>query len=842
MVLELTTVVLVIALLLIVIAALQPLAERLRTPPAVLLAGVGVGIGVLASFLLYTPLTDRLDDIVAPIVNLPLDSATFIYIFLPLLLFQAALTIDAVRIKDDAAPILLLAIVAVVVTTALVGLSLAWLFGIALVACLLLGSVVATTDPSAVVGIFRDIGAPARLSRLVEGESLLNDAAAIALFGLLLAMLVRGEPLDPADAGLRFVIAFVGGSLAGLLAGQLLLVAVRRLDHIKAAETTLTVAAPYVVFIASEQVFEVSGVVAVVALGLVVSARGRTAFTPENWQHLLNVWEQVAFWAGSLVFILTAILVPKLIPNLGFLDALIILTLVVVAFVARAAVLFLLLPLLSLLRLTKPVGWQYKTAILWGGLRGAVTLALALAVVENPALDAEVKRLVAVTATGFVLFTLFANGTTLGAVIRRLRLDQLAPRDVMLRDHILALSLAGVAQAVKTAGDRYQLPPPAVEPVLRQYEERMAEAAARGAAEAQQPRERERLAIALVALANRERELIIQHHGRQAVSPTVEKRLVRHAERLVEAAQAGGRTGYAGAARRVLAFRPSFRFAHALHRHLRVERLLATRLAQRFEMVEAVGLVLAELGQFTDSRIRATFGARIARLTRTIVDRRIATTGEALEAMRLQYPAFAQALADRFIRALALREEAGRYETLRREGLLGREVYDHLRRDVLARQRRLRTERKAHLDLGLEIPAMIGRLQLFSGLDAAELRKVCRLFRSRLAVPGEFIVRRGDHGDRLFFISSGAVEVRFPGGTVRRGRGEFFGEIALLENRRRTADIVALGYCDLLTLDKAKLDRFLGIHPDIKSHLETVATARSASLAAVIDETGEGKG
>jgi CPA1 family monovalent cation:H+ antiporter len=836
-VLELTTVLLVIAALLIVIGALQPLAERLKIPPSVLLAGVGVGIGALASFLLYTPLTDRFDDIVSPIVHLPLGSSTFINVFLPLLLFQAALTIDVVRIKQDAAPILLLAVVAVVVTTVVIGWSLSWLFAAPLVACLLLGSVVATTDPAAVVGIFRDIGAPARLSRLVEGESLLNDAAAIALFGLLLGMLVRGEPLDLAEGGIRFAVSFAGGMGVGLLVGKLLVVAIRWLDNLKAAETTLTMAAPYVVFIVCDQFLDVSGVVAVVTLGLCVSAWGKTVFAQENWQHLHSVWDQIAFWAGSLVFILAAILVPKLIPAVGFVDALVVLALVAAALAARALVLFALLPLLSFTRLTRPVGWQYKTAILWGGLRGAVTLALALSVVENPALDAEVKRFVAVSATGFVLFTLFVNGTTLRTVIRKLKLDQLTPRDRTLRDHILALSLGGVAHAVRQAGERYRIPPPALDPVLRQYEERMTEVVAGDETGAlPPPTERERLTVALITLANRERELILRYHGQQATSPAVVDRLLRHAERIVEGAQDGGRLGYGRAARRVLAFPASFRITHLLHRYLRLDRFLASQLARRFERVQALGLVLAGLRGFNDDRLGPIFGARIAGLTGKIIDKRAAATAEAVEAMRLQYPAFAEALAHRFIRKFALQEEADRYETLRLEGLLGREVYDDLRRGVLARQRRLEKEKRPRLDLDLKIPEMIERAELFAGLNGRELKRLARLFRSRLAVPGEYIVRRGDPGNRVFFISSGAVEVRFPGQTVRRGCGEFFGELALFAGRRRAADIVALGYCDLLTLDEAKLDKFLRVHPDIKAHVEAIAAARAQSLAAIVED------
>ena len=142
----------------------------------------------------------------------------------------------------------------------------------------------------------------------------------------------------------------------------------------------------------------------------------------------------MAFWAHSLVFLLASILVPKLLIDLQAHDIVLVATLVVAAFVARLAVLFGLIPLLSLARLTKPISTAYKLAIAWGGLRGALTLVLALSVTENPAVPPSVQRFVAVLATGLVFFTLLVNGTTLRLLIRALGLDRLSPADQVLRD------------------------------------------------------------------------------------------------------------------------------------------------------------------------------------------------------------------------------------------------------------------------------------------------------------------------------------------------------------------------------------------------------------------------
>src|SRR5580692_11066337 len=188
-----------------------------------------------------------------------------------------------------------------------------WPFGrVSLVVCLLLGSVVSTTDPAAVIAIFRDIGAPARLTRLVEGEALLNDAAAIALFAVLLGMIGTARELDIGSGLREFFMSFVGGGLFGMLAGRALLAVIPMVRDDRLAEATLTLALAYGVFIVAERLLHVSGVVAVLASALTISALGRSRIAPYNWSFLTDLWDQIAFWARSLIFVLAAILVPKL--------------------------------------------------------------------------------------------------------------------------------------------------------------------------------------------------------------------------------------------------------------------------------------------------------------------------------------------------------------------------------------------------------------------------------------------------------------------------------------------------------------------------------------------------
>ena len=814
-------VLLVIAALLVVVGFCQPLAAYLKLPPPVLLGVVGVALGGFPAVLSHLGWSARSDPFADIFVELPVSSATFIYVFLPLLVFEAGIVTDVRRTLQDAAPILLLAIVATLITTAVIGLALWPLAGVSLVVCLLLGAVVATTDPAAVIAIFRDVGAPARLTRLVEGEALLNDAAAIALFAVLLGMLVNAREPNIGSGLREFFVSFIGGGVLGLLAGRALLAVIPWVRDDRLAEATLTLALAYGVFIAAERLFHVSGVVAVLGSGLTVSAIGRSRIAPYNWSFLTDLWDQIAFWARSLVFILASILVPRLLGDVGLHDLTLVAVLVSAAFAARILVLFVLVPPLEFLKLTEPISSAYKLAITWGGLRGALTLVLALAATENAAPSPEVKRFVAVLATGLVLFTLFVNGTTLRLVIGLLGLDRLSPRNEVLRDQVLALSYAEVCDSVREMARDHTIAESAVAEVVQPYQAWIEAANARDADE--RVAERDRLAIALVALANQERVLVLETRTDRIASPGTVQVLLRNGEALVEGARAEGRVGYRRAAETALSFSVAFRVAYFLYRHFGIVRFLADRLADRVELLLIMRLLVDRLRGFNSRRLVSMFGARIAELTSEIIERRRDGVADAFDALRRQYPDYVEALEIRFLRQSALRREMERYHTLFEEGLIPQELYDDLQRGTGGASA---AEPRPRFDIGLDTHRLIERLDLLSGLDERQLDRVARLLWPRFTVPNERIIRKGDRGDAVFFIVSGAVEVALPTGPVRLGSGEFFGEMALLSGRPREADITALIYCRLLVLRKEDFEHFMTANPEAKEAINRVAASR----------------
>jgi CPA1 family monovalent cation:H+ antiporter len=766
-------------------------------------------------------LTNLFDDIVSPVVNLPVSSSIFLDVFLPVLLFHAALTIDVREIARDAAPILALAILAVFAAAAAIGFSL-WFASVPLTVALLVGTIVATTDPAAVVAIFREVGAPPRLVRLLEGESLLNDAAAIVLFGMLVDTLTEGAKFDLGAGLAHFAQAFLGGLVLGAVAGRVFGAALPLLGGSRVAEVTLSVALPYIVYLSADEMLGVSGVVAAASAGLTGGALARVRMTPGNWRYMERVWDQTGFLASSLIFVIACTLVPRLLDTVRVQDALLLLIVVAAALLSRAAVLFGILPLLSTLHLGQKVSAAYKLAITWGGLRGAVTLALALSVTENAHIDVATQHFVAVLATGFVLFTLLVNGLTLRRVIRLLMLDRLSPIDLAVRSKVLALSLADVRDVITKTAHEYDITPAATRIIGQRYKQRIDELSGQPALDIAIS-DPDQIKVGLLALANRERRIILDHHEQNTVSAIAIERLLRNTNSILDAARLEGLSGYELAATRLLGFARKFRIGHFLHRTLHIDLLLQREVSIRFETLLVRRLALEVLTQFTQQRLRALLGLPISQRLGEVITRRAEATARALDCLRLQYPDHAEALERRFLQQSGQQLLTSLYRDLFEEGLIGGELLHDLEREHGS------STALPPLDLGLQTEQLIGAIEMFAGIDPAELKELTRLFRPRLLVPDELLIRKGERGRGMFFISSGAVEVLLPEGRVRLGSGEFVGEMALLSHRPRQADVVSLGYGRALELRAADFRHFLSKYPHVRAQIEGTAEARTRS-------------
>ena len=404
--------------LLAVAVLFVPISESIKLPYTVILAALGLAMGGIGmAFPLAIEGSGPVANWFKGATSLTLSSELILFLFLPLLVFEAALSLNARRLIQDIGVVLLLAVVGLVISTLLVGFAVSTATGVGIMTCLLLGAICSATDPVAVVGVFKDVGAPKRLATLVEGESLFNDATALVLFVIISGLMVNDAPIELGPATLQFLKVFSGGILVGLGTAYVFCKIIASVTNSPLVNHALSVAMAYFAFIFAEHYLHVSGVMAVVSAGLFFGATTDRILNHLEIHTLHEGWEQLGFWANSIIFVIMGIVIASFLPDLEIETIGTLFILIVSANIARAGVIFGLLGAFERFKLVEPVSNAYKAVMTWGGLRGAVSLALALMVLENGNFSDEDKSFIVVLVSLFVLTTLFINATTIGWLI-----------------------------------------------------------------------------------------------------------------------------------------------------------------------------------------------------------------------------------------------------------------------------------------------------------------------------------------------------------------------------------------------------------------------------------------
>ncbi|HSZ07531.1 MAG TPA: sodium:proton antiporter [Steroidobacteraceae bacterium] len=378
--------------LLFISALVAMLTRRLRMPYT-----VGLVVAGMILYLFHVHLT------------LHLSRELIFFVFLPPLVFEAALFISWRELKTELPLVALLATVGVILAAAVTAIgmryALNWDWGSAVV----FGVLIAATDPVSVIATFKEAGVRGRLRLLIEAESLLNDGTAAVAFVAVLGLLAGTHQGVAAITGM-ILLTMVGGALTGAaIAAGFMLLAGRTPDYL--VELTFTTLAAYGSFFAAEYL-HLSGVLAALTAGLVVgNFRSSALITNTGRQALEPFWEYAAFIANSLIFLLIGAQVAQ--QHFGGLWFPVIAAITVVT-LGRAVAIY---PICAMfLRSRLEVKSQYQHMLFWGGLRGALALALALAVPpEIPQHDAIITLTFAVVA-----FSIFAQGLTISPLLRSL--------------------------------------------------------------------------------------------------------------------------------------------------------------------------------------------------------------------------------------------------------------------------------------------------------------------------------------------------------------------------------------------------------------------------------------
>ncbi len=392
--------------LLLVAALIEPLAKKIHLPFSIILVIIGFIGSELVVKKLGIDTGIRWDNF----------GTIIFYFILPILIFQAALEIDIKLLWKNIVPIGLLALplmlVSALVIAAGVYHGIDHATGFPWMAALITGALLSATDPAAVLSLLKSVNAPERLSMLLEGESLFNDATAVVMFSLLIAIATGAQSADSMNEVLfRFITVFFGGLVVGLISGLIITLFTKVSG--RSLFPLLSLICAYATFLIAEDLLHLSGVMAVLAAGLTVgrcrresSAKIHNDFAEKFWGLLGHIAESTIFLLAGITITLSMFTEQWLAIVIG----------IIAVVIARIMMVFGTFPILQIIPGIDAVPLKQQTVLAWGGIRGTVTLALALSL----PLTLDYWYTIQSIAYGVVLFTLFVQATTIGPLIRKL--------------------------------------------------------------------------------------------------------------------------------------------------------------------------------------------------------------------------------------------------------------------------------------------------------------------------------------------------------------------------------------------------------------------------------------
>ena len=417
---------------LIIGAILKSLLKHSRLPYTVGLFAIGIILGVMNRTGVFQSLPE-LHDAVSSVANINPD--LILYLFLPILIFDAAYELNLHIFKKTLANATLLSAPGLIICMLLTG---ALMMGVATFLpgfeswtwafALMFGALISATDPVAVVALLHELKTSKRFSTLVDAESLLNDGTGIVCFMLFFGA-YAAEEATHASPVITFIREVGLSTLLGFLLARIVIWFITRINSEEMVQNSVIILAAYLTFILSQYYLGVSGVIALVAFGLTVTYVGKPRLKPQVNTFMEHFWELLTYIANTLIFILVGVVIAEKVDfSWGALGVLI---LIYIALnLIRFAMIMLLYPVMK--RLGYGLTRRESVILTWGGLRGALAMILALMVSYTPAIPEDIRSQVLFFTAGIVTLTLCINATTMRALLNRLGLTHVPSARTML--------------------------------------------------------------------------------------------------------------------------------------------------------------------------------------------------------------------------------------------------------------------------------------------------------------------------------------------------------------------------------------------------------------------------
>ncbi|MDQ7091586.1 MAG: sodium:proton antiporter [Methylococcales bacterium] len=475
-----------------------------------MLISLGINILALKTKIPYTVLLVIAGSCLVPLSEM--DTFSFVtsfhltpellfFLFLPVLIFESAYNIKIRNIQENKFIISLLAIVGLLISTFLIGYLGHWAFkllgyDIPLLVTLLFGAIISATDPVAVLALFKEYGAPKRLTLIFEGESLFNDGTAFAIFLVLLEVMLHGyHGYSTVISGvISFFSMILSGIIFGLFMGFLFSKLIEWVKGHQDLEITLTLLVAHFTFLLAElmsgkwsiagQEIHISSIIATLVASLVIGNHGRFKMSANVEEYMGKFWGYFAFLANSLVFILMGLLFARLTISLKV-TLLPILVIITVVMLARAISIYVSVGIANQIKSEKNISMNWQHLLSWGSLRGAIAVIMVLLIPDDLTLptwsyDFSIKEFITAITIGCIYFSLLIKATTIGSVIRLLKIDVLLPYEQLSYYKSKALIYHDLVTKIEGFYEHHQISQSQYNLFMRDYSARYEDACKQG--------------------------------------------------------------------------------------------------------------------------------------------------------------------------------------------------------------------------------------------------------------------------------------------------------------------------------------------------------------------------
>ena len=452
------------------------IAARFRFPYTILLFIIGVA---LVSAQKYFPQ-------ITFITNLELSKDLVFFIFLPTLIFESGYNMNYQKVIRDIGPITGLATLSLFISTIIIGLGFKFFLGffgfdIPYMVSFLFGAIISATDPVAVMAIFKEVGVPKRIMYLFEGESLMNDGTAVALFFIILGIIESGAGLTTGTimtGVVSFLSMVIGGVIFGVFMGVVFSKLIQWVKH-SWAELTLTLILAHTTFILAElisehfAVFKVSAIIATTLASITVGNYGRWKISKHVREMMDTTWGYFAFISNSLIFLLMGMMIGDLDFHIQELFIPIAVGIVVVVIARAISVLSVLTPMNAFLQHKIPFAWQKLLA--WGSLRGAIAITMLLFIPENFAipgwtLEFTVKEFLSVVVISCIVFSLIIKAISIRGMIEKMGMSCLSRIEEFTFHQLKEIIDKSILRRLAKIEEKHYVPEQVSSTLIKKYE------------------------------------------------------------------------------------------------------------------------------------------------------------------------------------------------------------------------------------------------------------------------------------------------------------------------------------------------------------------------------------